>query len=228
MLGLVLVLGSVLLGVLVVSRAAATSSVWALSRDLPAGAVLAAGDVRPVDVRLGAAADRYVAAGEAVVGRRLGHDVAAGELLARGALGAPDATDRVTVTIPFAGATAPTLARGERIEVWVSTPTCASVVLLRSVAVDDVRDAGTGLTGGDGLEVVVSVSPDVAARVVAALALDQVTLRAGVLSGPSAAEGADEPASALPSLAACGAADGSGAGGGGTASGSAAPSPTAS
>lgn len=201
--GVALVLGSVLLGAVVVSRAQASTSVWSLRRDLPAGSVLAAGDLVAVDVRLGNAADRYVASDRAVVGTRLAADVGAGQLLPGGALGSGDDVDLVTVSIPFATADAPSIARGDHITVWLSTPTCASVVLLPTVAVQEVGDPGGGLTATDGLEVVVTVSPALADRVVSALALDDVTLRAGVLSGGG---GSTTAAPDLPDLSGCGAA----------------------
>ncbi|MHA3705111.1 SAF domain-containing protein [Jatrophihabitans sp. YIM 134969] len=198
-LGVVLVLGSVLLGAVVVSRAQASTAVWSLRRDLPAGSVLTAGDLTPVDVRLGDTAGRYVAADRAVVGRRLAADVGSGQLLPTAAVGGAGDDGRVTVSIPFASADVPSVARGDVITVWVSTPTCASVVLLRGVAVQDVGGPGSGLTASDGLEVVVTVSPELADRIVGALALDDVTLRAGVLSGAAPASGSAD----LPDLAAC-------------------------
>ena len=214
--GVALVLGSVLLGAVVVSRAQSSTAVWSLRRDLPAGSVLAAGDLVAVDVRLGDTGDRYVAASRAVVGERLVTAVGAGQLLPGAAIGSGDEADLVTVSIPFATADAPTIARGDRITVWLSTPTCTSVVLVPSVAVQDVGGPDRGLAASDGLEVVVTVSPQLADRVVAALALENVTLRAGVLSG----HGTTAPGGALPDLSGC---SSDGAGGA-----SATPSPTAS
>ena len=59
-LGVLLVLGSVLLGARVVGAADATVPVWAVTGDLAAGTELHAGDLRAVDVRLGDAADAYL------------------------------------------------------------------------------------------------------------------------------------------------------------------------
>ena len=198
-LGVALVLGSVLLGAVVVSRAQASASVWSVRHDLAAGAVLSADDLVAVDVRLGAASDRYVASDRAVVGSRLAGDVGAGQLLPRSALGGDDG-DLVTVSIPFASADAPAIERGDRITVWLSTPTCASVVLLSAVTVQDVGILGSGLAASDGLDVVVTVSPELADRVVGALALADVTLRAGVLSSG----GGSASTAPLPPLDGCG------------------------
>src|SRR3954449_3519595 len=52
-LGVLLVLGSVLLGARVVGAADATVPVWAVTGDLAAGTHLVAADLRAVDVRLG-------------------------------------------------------------------------------------------------------------------------------------------------------------------------------
>ena len=80
-LGVVLVLGSVLLGAVVVSRAQASTAVWSLRRDLPAGSVLAADDLVPVSGRRTDAAGerwRITFTGAGTAGRvevevRLGH-----------------------------------------------------------------------------------------------------------------------------------------------------------
>jgi hypothetical protein len=111
------------------------------------------------------------------------------------------APGRTTVSVPFAADAAPTLTRGQRIVVWLSTPSCPSIVLLPDVTVQDARAADVGIaTGGTGQDVVLSVAPELAQRIVAALAIDDATIRAGVLSG---APSATAP---LPALDGCGAA----------------------
>ena len=93
---------------------------------------------------------------------------------------------QTTLTVPLAAGAAPALHTGQRIEVWVSTASHARrSLLLPDVTVQSVRtdDGGSFSTGVGGQDVVVSVAPDVADRVIAALALDQVKLRAGVLVG---------------------------------------------
>jgi hypothetical protein len=59
-------------------------------------------------------------------------------------------------------------------------------------------DRGSFADGTGGQDVVVSVAPELAERVVAALAVDEVKIRAGVLAGPR-----DEPLGALPDLTPC-------------------------
>lgn len=196
-LGVGLVLGSVLLGARLLAGAGRTQPVVRVTRDLAAGAVLMAGDVELARVRLpGDVRGRYLLQVADAVGRRLGRPVAAGELLPAGALGlAPPAT---TITVPLSAAAAPDLRRGQRIELWLSTASCRSTVLLADVVVQAVRADGDSYgSETSGQEVVISVTPEQADRVVAALALDGAHLRAGVLAGPA------QGPSGLPDLAAC-------------------------
>jgi hypothetical protein len=73
-------------------------------------------------------------------------------------------------------------------------------VLLPDVTVQQVHgaDAGAFASGGAGQNVVLSVSPQLADRVVGALAIEGATIRAGVLTGGSRSTDA-----ALPDLDAC-------------------------
>ena len=89
MLGVLLVLGSVLLGARVVGAADATVPVWAVDRDLAAGTELTADDLVAVDVRLDDAAGAYLSTGTRPEGRTLARAVRAGELLPRSALEEP-------------------------------------------------------------------------------------------------------------------------------------------
>ena len=208
-LGVVLVLASVLAGAAVFSAADHRDAMVTATRDLAAGTILTSDDVDTAQVQLPAhGAGVYLSSTGAAVGKRLTRAVSAGELLPAAAVARVPA--RTTVTIPFAAGNAPELRPGQRIEVWVSTPTCASVVLLPDVTVQDVHtDTGAFTTGTGGQDVVVSVEPALADRVVAALALDQAEIRAGALIGGSgtASRAAAEPGSGpggLPEdLAAC-------------------------
>jgi hypothetical protein len=199
-LGIVLVVGAVLIGAIVVSRARHTDRELALTHDLAAGATLRASDLREVDTQLPDDVRRghvYVADRTALVGKVLTRPLGEGELVPASAVGAAPA--RTTVSVPFAADAAPRLSRGQRIVVWLSTPACPSAVLLPDVTVQDVRaaDAGSFSTGGAGQDVVLSVAPGLAQRVVEALAIKDATIRAGVLAGSPSI-----PA-ALPSLDSC-------------------------
>ena len=201
-LGLVLVLAAVLLGATVLARARHTDQEVAVTHDLAAGTTVQAGDLQVVRVGLDDAARTghvYLTDESAAVGHVLVRPVSAGELLPAAAVRA--APRRTTVNVPFAADAAPKLTRGERIELWVSTAKCPSVVLLPDVTVQDVTaaDEGTFSSGGTGQDAVLSLTPPLAQRVVSALALHDATIRVGVLSGTGG------PADvALPSLSGCG------------------------
>src|SRR3954470_22107537 len=85
-LGLLLVLGSVLLGARVVSAADATVPVWAAAGDLAAGTVLTADDLVSRDVRLDDTGESYLSSSTRPEGRTLSRAVSAGELVPRSAL----------------------------------------------------------------------------------------------------------------------------------------------
>jgi hypothetical protein len=195
-LGVLLVLASVLAGAYLVSAAAHTDRVLGVTRDLSVGTILHAEDLTRVSVRLGGGAlDRYVDADADVVGRQLTRAVAKGELLPATALRAAPAL--TTVTVPLAAGQAPRLAEGQRIELWLSTKLCPSVVLLPEAAVQAVHAADASALSVDaGQDVTLSLSPEQANRVVAALAIEDATVRGGVLSGPASTR-------ALPDLTGC-------------------------
>ncbi|HEU5267174.1 MAG TPA: SAF domain-containing protein [Jatrophihabitans sp.] len=206
-LGVLLVLVSVLVGAKVVAGASHTYPVVAVTRDLSAGTIVTAADVRLNQVQLpNRGRGVYLTATHDAVGRKLSRPVRRGELLAAGAV--TTVGSQTTLTVPLAAGAAPQLRTGQRIKVWVSTSTCSSLVLLRDVTVQSVHsdDAGSFGASSGGQNVVISVDPAVADRVIAALALDGAKLRAGVLVGASPAP-TDAPgsgnASPLPDLAAC-------------------------
>jgi hypothetical protein len=201
-LGIVLVLAAVLVGALVVSRARHTEKELAVTRDLAAGTRVQTGDVHQIDVQLPDDVRHdaaYLSDPAQVVGKVLNRPLHRGELVPAAVLAAAGGS-QTTVSVPFEADAAPNLARGERITVWLSTRSCPSIVLLPDVTVQDVRAAASGgfSTSGTGQDVVVSVAPALAQRVVAALAIQDATIRAGVLSGARTSS-----SGALPSLDAC-------------------------
>lgn len=203
LLGVVLVLASVLIGAKIVSGAGHTYATVAARRDLAAGTILTSDDVTLAQVRLpGRGNGVYLSQLHDAVGKQLGRPVAAGELVPADALTSTAA--QTTITVPLEAGTAPDLRKGQRIELWVSTSACSSTVLLPDVTVQAAHaDAGGSFSSGTGGQnVVISVAPALADRVVEALALDGAKLRAGVLVGsrPVAAASAASP---LPDLAPC-------------------------
>jgi hypothetical protein len=141
-LGVLLVLGSVLVGARVLTAADATVPVWAASADLAPGTVLVEGDLVAVPVRLDDVAQAYLAAGTRPEGRVLSRAVRAGELLPRSALDTP--TGDVQLALPVqAGFVPPSLVRGQLVDVYA------------------VADPATGATGASGgaVDLVVSAAP---------------------------------------------------------------------
>src|SRR5664279_904455 len=184
-LGIALVLAAVLVGAKVVSSARQTGKQVAVTRALAAGTVLRAADLQVVDVRLPdrvTSAHVYVSDRTRAIGKMLDRSLANRELLPAAALG--DAPGRTTLSVPFGADSAPRLRRGQRIVVWLSTKSCPSAVLLLDVTVQDVHAADAGsFASGNGQDVVLSVAPELAQRVVGALAIENATIRAGVLTG---------------------------------------------
>jgi len=197
-LGVLLVLGSVAVGIRVVAASDDRVGVWEAARDLAAGTVLGSEDVRIAQVRL-PTTKQYVAAAEPIVGRALRRAIGADELVPRSGLGAP--SNSLAVTIPVLAADAPAVERGERIRVWVSTSSCRGAVVLADVVVQDVvAPRSGGLSTSSRMSVTVRVEPQLAARVVQALDLPSAVIRIGVLSSGS---GSAESTTGLADLTAC-------------------------
>ncbi|MGY1794182.1 SAF domain-containing protein [Geodermatophilus sp. SYSU D00525] len=175
-LGVLLVLGSVLLGARVLTAADATVPVWSVTADLAAGTVLGPEDLAAVDVRLGDAAGAYLSTGTDPAGRTLARAVRAGELLPRTVLEEPE--DLVQVALPVqAGYVPPGLARGSVVDVYgvtdpAGTATGEGVVLVvGSAPVQAVSGRAEGVlsTTTTTVQVVVAVPADEAPDVLAAI-----------------------------------------------------------
>lgn len=179
LLGVLLVLGSVLLGARVVSAADATVPVWAVAADLAAGTELAADDLVAVDVRLDDAAAAYLSTSTRPEGRTLARAVRAGELLPRSALEEP--ADLVQLALPVqAGYVPPSLTRGQLVDVYALADPAAGaladadgsvtmVVQQAPVQALSGRADGVLSTPTTTVQVVVAVASDEAADVLAAI-----------------------------------------------------------
>jgi hypothetical protein len=178
-LGVLLVLGSVLLGARVLSAADATVPVWAATGDLAPGTQLTVNDLVAVDVRLDGTAGAYLSTGTRPEGRTLARAVRAGELLPRSALEEPE--DLVQLALPVqSGYVPPSLARGQLVDVYaVADPAAGSVGLADGSVTPVVRKApvqaisgrseGVLSTPTTAIQVVVAVAADEAADVLAAI-----------------------------------------------------------
>jgi hypothetical protein len=197
--GVFLVLGSVAVGAIVMSRGNSTRPVLALGRDLSAGTVLTDDDVRTVRVRIDGDVADYLVVASSINGKVLRHDVSRGELLAVGAVGTAG-PDETSLTVPVKPENAPQLERGQRVAIWVSTQHCQAVPVLNDVALQAVREAGSGaLSAASSESLVIRVSRPLAQRVVTALGLDGATIRVGVVTG-SVSEAGE---TSLPDLGVC-------------------------
>jgi SAF domain len=178
-LGVLLVLGSVLLGARVVGAADATVPVWSVTGDLAAGTVLSAEDLTAVDVRLDAAASGYLSTTVDPQGRTLARAVGAGELLPGAAL--EETTDLVQVALPAqAGWVPPGLHRGQLVDVYaVADPAAGAAgvadgsvgLVVGGAPVQSVsgRSEGVLSTPTTTVQVVVSVPSDAAPDLLASV-----------------------------------------------------------
>jgi hypothetical protein len=189
--GILLVLGSVVVGAKVFSSADATTSVWAASRDLPAGARLQKSDLRAVDVRL-ADGHHYVSAvGTVPAGYVLTRPVGAGELLPSKAFVDPaTVTDaalaRREVTVPVRQDHWPADLRASEVVDVYATPAksdagtpATPVRILAGVTVGSVPSHSKDVFGGSGQSsgsVTLLVMDDQVATLVAAVESAQVDL----------------------------------------------------
>ncbi len=179
LLGVLLVLGSVLLGARVVGAADATVPVWAASGDLAAGTELAADDLVAVDVRLDDAARAYLSTTTRPEGRTLARAVRSGELIPSSVL--EESAELVQLALPVqAGFVPPGLRRGGLVDVYaVADPavgaTASTGGSVTPVALQAPVQAVSGRTDGvlstptTTVQVVVSVARDQAAGVLAAI-----------------------------------------------------------
>lgn len=198
-LGVLLVLGSVLLGARVVTAADATVPVWSAAADLAAGTVLSGADIVAVDVRLDDVAGAYLSTSVRPEGRTLARAVGHGELLPRTALEEP--ADLVQVALPVqAGFVPPALDRGQVVDVYaVADPaagaaaagngTVVPVVTAAPVQAVSGRTEGVLSTATTTVQVVVSVPAARAPAVLEAIGGRPlvVVLRGSVDAGGGAA-----------------------------------------
>lgn len=184
--GVVLVLASVAVGARVIAAAERGDLVWSAVRDLPAGTTLRADDLRVTSVRLADSAGQYVDANAAPpAGYLLVRDLAAGELVPAAAVaGSDESSARRLVSVPVTAHHFPSgLARGHRVDVYLSATTDASAAIsppelvLANAAVAEVAAGSNGFGPSTGtIGVVLEVGDGDAAAVVAAVAAGVIQL----------------------------------------------------
>jgi hypothetical protein len=167
--GVLLVLGSILLGTKIIAGADDTTQVLALTRDVQPGVRLTAADVTARRVLLDQGLDHYLAADSPVVGYVITRPMRAGELLPRSAItraadaAATGSTRWVTIAIPTEERPQG-LSSGQLVDVWIAPAegqdTGASAHLLASgVAVEAVTNTSTGLSGTRESTVTLAIRP---------------------------------------------------------------------
>lgn len=170
--GCALVVGSVLLGAIIVGGADDRVMVWAASRDLAAGTVVNADDLVAVPVALDGAQRYLDASNSDIVGSSLGRPVGRDELVAITSIGSSSG-DRRLITVPVEPVHAPTdVAHGDRVDVYVSprdaaTAGGASTLVLTNALVDHLSTEVDSARGE--LAVVLDVRADQAAAIVNAV-----------------------------------------------------------
>jgi hypothetical protein len=160
--GVVVVALSVALGSWAVSEAGRTTAVYAADGVLTPGDVVAAADLRTVEVRLGSGTDGYLLVSDGLpqdtVVLRTVHP---GELVPASALGAGDDLAVRAVAVPVASGLSDRIVAGADVDLWHVPPApegtaagqpgaqAAPVPLVEGVTVAQVdEDAGTFVAGG--------------------------------------------------------------------------------
>ncbi|HET7326171.1 MAG TPA: hypothetical protein VFJ14_02680 [Nocardioidaceae bacterium] len=127
--GLLLVAGSVVLGSRLLAAADDTVDVWVLSADVPAGQPIAAAALELDRVHFSdrATAESYLLGSEPPPEAAVAaHDLAAGEMLPRSAIGDPGASDVLHLPVVVGASGAPDDLRvGDVVDVWVVPPQSA-------------------------------------------------------------------------------------------------------
>jgi hypothetical protein len=166
--GLLLVLGSVVLGAKIVAEADDSQAVWATKRDLAAGTTLRADDLLVRHVRIEASRNPYLAvAGASPVGRQLTRELKADELVPYSAVTTSvDGGDRRLVTVPVEQHHLPPgLLHGHQVDVYVTVKARSGsslhkpqLVIPKALVERDVATEGSRFAAGTGrVGVLVSV-----------------------------------------------------------------------
>lgn len=163
LIGIALMVTATGLGGVVLQRSSQRVPLWQVDRALAAGTVLAAGDVHLAEVAIDRAG-AYVPAGATVVGRVLGRDVVAGELLSTSALRVQRRPPHL-VGLAVEPAHVPHgVQRGARVAVLGTSEDGPTTVVLPAALVHAV--GGTDVAGR--VAIVLAVAPRDALSVVAA------------------------------------------------------------
>lgn len=121
--GIVLVVASVLMGSVLVSRLSETTSVLVARSAIVPGDPITADDLVAVDLRLGEQTDRYIGTVEAIPeGAVALRTIRAGELVPISAVGQSAEVPLRPVVIPVGAAVAESVVPGATVELWHTAP----------------------------------------------------------------------------------------------------------
>lgn len=124
--GIVLVLASILMGALLVSRLSATTPVLVARGPIVPGDPLESADLTTVELRLGDHRDQYVGTLEAIPdGAVAAAPVQAGELVPVSAVGQSEDVPLRPVVIPVEATVAESVVPGASVELWHTSPSVA-------------------------------------------------------------------------------------------------------
>ncbi|CAB4872751.1 unannotated protein [freshwater metagenome] len=171
--GVALIVGSILVGHVLMSSAGRTSAVWVTTHDMPAGSMVQSKDLIAGRVHLGDLTARYASGGSSLVGSVVTRDLVKGELVPASALKSARARLTRLVTVPVEQFHAPAgLARGDLVDVYINAQndsglTSASSLVAARVAVHSIEDdGGTFGSSSSSVGVVLELAPENVARVV--------------------------------------------------------------
>jgi hypothetical protein len=120
LLGIVLIVASVAGVWAVVALSRQTSPVYAAAHTIVPGQPVTAGDLTVMDVALGAAADAYLAPGDAPAGAVAARTVAAGELVPASAVISAAQSDVTTVVVHTSADVPSAVHAGAAVELWAA------------------------------------------------------------------------------------------------------------
>lgn len=176
--GIVLVVASVLMGAVLVSRLSETTSVLVARSAIVPGDAISAEDLETVELRLGEQTDHYVGTPEAIPeGAVALRTIRAGELVPLSAIGQSAEVPLRPVVIPVDAAVAESVVPGAMVELWHTAPAAeegadAQAGLLVPDAVVRRIDEGSSL-GMQEMSVEVLVPSDSVDEVLEVLSQDE-------------------------------------------------------
>ncbi len=176
--GVLLILAAVVLGARFVTAATASSQWLRAARPLPAGHVLVDGDLTPVKAHLPAETSRqyFTAVPARLYGRTLSRPISAGELLPADALASGrGAASRVVPVVVKAGRL-PTLAPGDRVDVYVLSRPGGDRAAREVRVLTDVEFVAEEMLSTGEVSVQLRVSPATAIQAIAASQSERVDL----------------------------------------------------